>query len=78
MRCAITEQEATTLQPALQAGPLVAEVCNLLDEFRRFNAEHCLCAEFGNMCRVSLYLRRNKNGYGVGRSLHPKCMTEGL
>ena len=44
--CAITEQDAITLQQALQAGPLDEEACNLLEEYRRFNAEHCLCTEF--------------------------------
>ena len=43
--CAITAQEAITLQQALQAGPLDEEACNLLEEYRRFNAEHCLCIE---------------------------------
>ena len=44
--CAITEQQATTLLQALQTGPLDEEACNLLEEYRRFNAEHCLCPEF--------------------------------
>ena len=44
--CAITEQEATTLQQALQAGPPDEEACNLLEEYRHFNAERCLCTEF--------------------------------
>ena len=44
--CAITKREAITLQQALQAGPLDEEACDLLEEYQRFNAEHCLCTEF--------------------------------
>ena len=44
--CAITEQEAITLQQALQAGSLDEDACNLLEKYRCFNAEHCLCTEF--------------------------------
>ena len=46
LACAITEQEATTLHQALQAGPLDEEACNLLEQYQCFNAKHCLLTEF--------------------------------
>ena len=41
----ITAQETTALQAVLDAGPLDAAACKLLQQYRRFNAMHCFCPE---------------------------------
>ena len=75
--CAITDQESVTLQQALQAGLLDEEACKLLEEYRRFNAEYCLCTEFWKyaLCWHVFWAQQTVDGvWDVVRIRHARRM----